>query len=476
MRLAKIEIENFRCFKKLAIDFCINCTPDNPSGKGGMTVLVAANGQGKTAILEAVKYLLGIFISRFPKTSVPRLKDSDYREEWTIAEKLLLGTPRVKVTRPPYMRLWADAEFPIEGKPHIFSSVQWDIIQRRDKSPQTIVPFSSTYGMKQIFQQADEFIDHDNGEQPLRLPIIAYYNTERAVIRNKPERRRGFQKTFRRYDAYAGALDNGLNYKKTIEWFCYLEDKQRREKENVRDWDYQSLEHKTIQLAVERMLPGFSNLRTTLNPLDLIVDIQEGEDSFKTCRIDSQLSDGYKIVLVLVLDLVSRILEANACIDNITPEELLQSEGVVLIDEVDLHLHPSWQQRILGDLQRTFPNIQFIVSTHSPQVVSSVPKECVRIIDDGKMIALDTPTQGVEISDILAGIFGTDPIPQNTEIAQKLNTLHAMLAEGKGDSDTWNNLYAELERYYGKDYLPLQGALKHREFLRKMKGPNNAQN
>ena len=474
MRLAKIEIENFRCFKKLAIDFCINCTPDNPSGKGGMTVLVAANGQGKTAILEAVKYLLGIFISRFPKTSVPRLKDSDYREEWIIAEKLLLGIPRVKVTRPPYMRLGADAEFPVEGKPHMFSTVQWDIIQRRDKSPQTTVPLSSVYGMKQVFQQADEFIDHDNAEQPLMLPIIAYYNTERAVIRNKPERRRGFQKTFRRYDAYAGALDNGLNYKKTIEWFCYLEDKQRREKENVRDWDYQSLEHKTIQLAVERMLPGFSNLRTTLNPLDLIVDIQESEDSFKTCRIDSQLSDGYKIVLVLALDLVSRILEANACIDNITPEELLQSEGIVLIDEVDLHLHPSWQQRILGDLQRTFPNIQFIVSTHSPQVVSSVPKECVRIINDGEIVPFATQTQGVESQDILTQIFGTDPAPQQDEFVQMLLEYAHLEAFGRAETERAYDLRQKLIAHYGEGYPPLQRIEIHRKFFANRKGGPNA--
>ena len=439
-----------------------------------MTVFVAANGQGKTAILEAVKYLLAVFISHFPKTSVPRLKDSDYREEWYV-QSSLLGNPQIKVTRPPYMRLWADAEFPVESQPDIFTPVQWDIIQKRDKADQTPGPTSPVIGTRKIHQQASDFINHDNNGQPLMLPVIAYYNTERAVIRNKPERRRGFRKVFNRYDAYAEALDGGLNYKKKIEWFCYLEEKQRREREEVRNWDYQSLEHKTIQLAVERMLPGFSNLRTTLRPLDLVVDIQENEDDFKTCRIDSQLSDGYKIVLVLVLDLVSRILEANACIDGITPEKLLLTEGIVLIDEADLHLHPSWQQRILNDLQRTFPNIQFIVTTHSPQVVSSVPKECVRIINDGAIVPFSTPTQGVEIDDILRGIFGTEPILQNTEIAQKLNRLHSMLAEGLGNSGEWEAIYHELEEYYGSQYPPLLGAKAHRDFLNKVKsGGRNA--
>ncbi len=467
MRIVKLEIENFRCFEHLLVDFCTNCTSEAPQGKGGMTVFVAANGQGKTAILEAVKYLLAIFISRFPKTSVPRIKESDYREEWIVWETLI-GNPQIKIRTPPYMRLWTEAEFPCESDTTVYSSVPWEIIQKRDKSEQTNALFSSPIGTKRIYRQADVFIDHDNREDSIMLPVIAYYNTERAVIRNKPERRRGFQKAFNRYDAYAGALDNGLNYKKTIEWFCYLEDKQRREREAVRDWDYQTLEHRTIQLAIEKMLPGFKNLRTILAPLDLIVDIEEN-GTFKSCRIDTQLSDGYKIVLVLVLDIVSRILEANSVIPNITPEQLLQSGGIVLIDEVDLHLHPSWQQRILSDLQRTFPNIQFIVTTHSPQVVSSVPKECIRIINDGQIVPFSSPTQGVEVGDILAGIFGTDPIPQNSEIAQKLNRLHAMLAEGKGDFAEWESLYQELEKYYGKDYSPLLGAKAHRDFLKKMR-------
>lgn len=451
MRLTKIEIENFRCFKQLSVNFCTNNTPDNPSGKGGMTVFVAANGQGKTAILEAVKYLLAVFISRFPKTSVPRLQNSDFRDEWYV-KKTYNKEELVAKPRAPYMRLMAETEFPVENKPSIFSPVKWDIVQKRDKSAQTLVS-CTPIGTKQIYQQADWFIDHDNIEQPLMLPIIAYYNTERAVIRNKPERRRGFQKAFNRYDSYAGALDAGLNYKKIIEWFCYLEDKQRREKEIVRNWDYQSLEHRTIQLAVEKMLPGFSNLRTTLSPLDLIVDVKEDNTTVKTCRIDSQLSDGYKIVLVLVLDLVSRILEANAIIDGITPEKLLQSEGIVLIDEIDLHLHPSWQQRIIGDLQRTFPNIQFIVTTHSPQVVSSVHTESIRIVDNNQ-VKTAIGSEGGDSSRILDDIFGTKPFPENNEMRKKLDRYLDLVYAHKWKSENAVLLRRELDSVYqGKEPL-----------------------
>lgn len=86
MQLNKIVLDNFRCFKHLELFFHTNHQSKTLEKTGGMTVLVAANGQGKTAVLEAVKYLLGSFISRFPKTSVPRLKDSDYRDEWSLRE------------------------------------------------------------------------------------------------------------------------------------------------------------------------------------------------------------------------------------------------------------------------------------------------------------------------------------------------------------------------------------------------------
>ena len=122
---------------------------------------------------------------------------------------------------------------------------------------------------------------------------------------------------------------------------------------------------------------------------------------------------------------------------------LIATPGIVLIDEIELHLHPSWQQQILPTLQKIFPKIQFIVTTHSPQVVSSVPKECVRIISEGQVASFDIQTQGVEVGDILEGIFGTYPTPFNLKIVQKLNQLDAMVSEGSYDTEGWQKLYQE---------------------------------
>ena len=97
-----------------------------------------------------------------------------------------------------------------------------------------------------------------------------------------------------------------------------------------------------------------------------------------------QLSGGQRAVLALAADLAWRMAQGNPHLDG-----PLRSEAIVLIDEVELHLHPSWQQRILNDLRRTFPNAQFIVSTHSPQVLTTVePKHIIELArEDGRIVA-----------------------------------------------------------------------------------------
>lgn len=455
MKIKKVILENFRCFEKLEVDFAQN-----------LTVFVAANGQGKTAILEAVTYLLGIMLGRLPQVAVPKLKMSDFRLAWLDENVLFEDRVWNSVPFAPYMRLTGED----------FSGRKWDTTLKRDASSATLAQIPQALGGKEILALADDFIVRANNSEPPSdfFPVFAYYDTERAVIRQKPERRRNFQKIFNRFDGYKDALNGQLKYKKMIEWLCFLEDKQRREKEQVRDWEHQTLEQITIQSAIQKMLPGFKNLRTVLSPLDLVVDIEDGQKSFKTCRIDSQLSDGYKIVLVLVLDLVSRILELNADIPSATPEGLLNVPGVVLIDEVDLHLHPSWQQRIIGDLQRTFPNIQFIVTTHSPQVVSSVPSECVRIIADGKVFDASIKTDGARAEQILGDIFGVEARFANSEVAKNLAEYQLLINQDQWDSERGKELLTKLQQTLSTD--PILAKLAMRVHLKEFQRAQHEKN
>jgi len=185
----------------------------------------------------------------------------------------------------------------------------------------------------------------------------------------------------------------------------------------------------------------------------------------------SWLSDGLRAVFSMVADIAYRCVKLNP---HLGENACVETNGIVLIDEVDIFLHPSWQQRIIGDLQRTFPNIQFIVTTHSPQVVSSVPKECIRIISNGAIVPFDTQTQGVESQMILAEIFGTSSVPENDPWVVLLNKYANLEVHGQADTAEARDIYARLVEHFGSNYQPLLRIEVYRKFMAKKREQNNA--
>lgn len=128
--------------------------------------------------------------------------------------------------------------------------------------------------------------------------------------------------------------------------------------------NYQNVRLNSVRSAIERMIKGYSNLRIELAPSRMLLTNEQGID----LQVD-QLSGGYKAVLSVVADIAKRLSIANPESEN--PLE----EAVILIDELDLHLHPKWQKTIVDELKRTFPNCQFIISTHSPFIIQSLKAE-----------------------------------------------------------------------------------------------------
>lgn len=460
MWLKTLQINNYRCFRRLELSF-----------DSSLTVLVAENGQGKTSILEAAACLLGKFVSSFGVKPVPGLKDVDYRDVWSIDTDGNL----VKDVRAPVMSISALADVTGHSVWNNFvAAIPWEVQRTRDGAEKTKASVRA-YGMgvAEIRRFAHAFVQADNEHRPVPYPIIAFYGTERFVPRLPVVPGKNYNRGFVRSDAYSLALNGSLNYKKLVDWLLHVENQQLREIVDRNDFSYQSLAKRTIEKALSLVMPNFSNLRAYESPVHLEVDVQ-GEAGKSRLLVDQQLSDGHKIVLTMVLDLVSRILEANGCLPDMSPEALLGSRGIVMIDEVDLHLHPSWQQHIVTDLLRAFPNMQFIITTHSPHVVSSIPRESLRIVTADGVVPFTQPTQGVEVSDILRAIFGTNPTPQHVEIVGKLNRLIELTSGGLGETEEWHAIYGELVAYYGEDYGPLLGAVRHKEFLKRLEEERNA--
>ena len=216
------------------------------------------------------------------------------------------------------------------------------------------------------------------------------------------------------------------------------------------------------------MLPEVSNPRIELNPLRFVVSQQPEEGRAENLSLN-QLSGGYRIVLALAADLARRMAQGNPHLDD-----PLQSEAIVLIDEIELHLHPAWQQRILNDLMRTFPNAQFIISTHSPQVLTTIEPQCiVELYRDGDNILAGAPagaTYGAEAGDVLAAVMHVSERPPNNKFTEALDQYRRLVSEGKGETKEALKLRRKLEKLSPRDYALTSADLeiKQRKLFKQM--------
>jgi predicted ATP-binding protein involved in virulence len=156
----------------------------------------------------------------------------------------------------------------------------------------------------------------------------------------------------------------------------------------------------------------------------------------------SQLSAGEKMILSTVIDIAHRLTLANPSLEN-----PLKGQGVVLIDEIDLHLHPQWQREVVPALLSTFPNVQFIVTTHSPQVLSKIEKKHTFLIENGLIVDNPSNTCGKDSNSILNQVFKTDERP--TDIKQKIKECSRLF--DRGDYEKGKIILDELTKILGSD-------------------------
>ena len=156
----------------------------------------------------------------------------------------------------------------------------------------------------------------------------------------------------------------------------------------------------------------------------------------------NEMSDGYKNTLSMIGDIAYRMAVLNPTLGD---QVLRETPGIVLIDEIDLHLHPKWQQRILNDLNEIFPKIQFIVSSHAPAVINSVPKEQIRILDNGKIYMPVAQTYGRDANSILREVMQVSDRP--VAVKQRMDLFYAYMDENNyKDAD---KILTEIEAIVG---------------------------
>ena len=402
MKLKSVEIENYRAIEKLKLSL-------DPS----LTVLHGDNGYGKTSVLSAIavglgdEAMLGPFLDVFIYFC-----EEDWREG--------AGNPLVSLTS-------------MDGKACERPGTR--SVFEREKAE---IEMS---GRREIMEKALV----GNSQENRKIPIGALYGNDRTVS-DVPESvvsPRQLPRRIPRLDALKGALSARTDFEDLFAWFYFKEDEELREQKERRDFDYQLKEVSAVRQAISSMLPEVSDPRTESNPPRFIVSQKSEHGQVEKLSLD-QLSGGYRIVLALAADLARRMVQGNPHLDD-----PLKSEAIVLIDEVELHLHPGWQQRILGDLQRTFPNAQFIVSTHSPQVLTTVePQRIVELSREGDRIIAGAPggaTYGAEAGDVLSVVMGVGERPPDNEFTKALEQYRRLVREGQWESEKALALRASLE-------------------------------
>lgn len=413
MIIEKLKLRNFRGIEKVNIKF-----------DKQINVIYGANGTGKSTVLDAIVIMLSWAANRIKhsKSSGKPIVESDIKNGESFASIKL-----------------------------VTDEADWKIVKTR--KGHTSEGKSNYAGLKAFVNSVQDDIS-DNDENT-NIPLFVYYPINRAVI-DIPIRIKQ-RHNFDVLSAYDEALGGGASFRTFFEWFREKEDLENELNANV----IQRVEDKQLQAvrsAWELFLPEFKNFKIRRSPLRLEVE-KNGEKVSV-----NQLSDGEKILITKIGDLARRLAIANPSL-----EDPLSGEAIVLIDEIDLHLHPKWQRMVIEKLPEVFPNCQFIVTTHSPHVITHTKVEnLIRLTQIDMKIDWERPYEsyGKNVDRVLEDLMGLETTrPDNVEA--ELASIYTLI--NNGESTAAKEKIAQLKELIGEDpdLVKAEVLIKRREIIGK---------
>jgi len=433
--LQTLTLNNYRCFDRLEVALDRH-----------LTVLVADNGVGKTSVLDATSIALSAFVGAFHH-----------------GRRFGIDRGDVRLAKMPGDILQMESQYPcVLEATGLFDSepVAW---QRRMNTPNSANTYKEANDLIAIGKELQRRVSDEEQSETSLLPVIAFYGTgrlwnEKKVTGNKSKK----ADTYARTSAYLDCLDPSSSYKYFVEWFRFTTMAHRE----IRDQNEQRLGLRGLEMSTPyaELLEGVSRA----------VDTCLQHTGWQGLRYSSihnapvvnhpelgilevgQLSDGLRNMVALVADLAYRATRLNPHFKAAAPQ---QSPGIVLIDEIDMHLHPAWQQQVLQQLRAAFPQFQFIVTTHSPQVLSTIHSEQIRLLGknaDGDFVAAQPVAQsyGRSNADVLQAVMHIEPIPPVDEKVL-LNDYQQWVEQGDLSDPVGAEMETKLKASLGEDHPEL---------------------
>ena len=414
MKLKTLSLVNYRGFEQLEIDF-----------QDDVNVIAGVNGVGKSSILDAIRILYSRGLPRFTPANIRPLAfvEEDIQQSkisalvsCTFEHKLQayqIEAQRIDSGRLEELSLDLKiVRAKIEGSREPDSAHLLPELQREEKSLRKLFKSeterwsflnalpSSTAKMNPTDEKLENRRIKKQASSDQLNPVVMYFSVDRQLVRPAPSYQS--QKPLSVSGAYLNALDaRPVRLPSFASWF--------RAQEALGGPRRQTILQKIHHAAYEFLGMHFMIKSTEYKPGWVFFLDKEG-----TLLTVSQLSDGERNILALVFDIARRLSLANPDLDD----PIADGKAIVLIDELELHLHPSWQRQVLRRLKNTFKNCQFIVTTHSPQVIGEVEARSLILLGhhDGKVIKEKaSQTLGMDSNWILLHLMGTEERDEETK-------------------------------------------------------------
>ena len=409
LKLVDIELHNFRLFDNIQVKF-----------DDTLTVLIGENGAGKTALLESIAKALMFYTKNIRNNTVTSKFSSIYAP-----------------TDIRYGKSEMQTNLTLSYQKELY---KWDITQNDLKKNAVLTPLDSL----------NRFIDAVQLSISEQLSIVAFYQNSRLYTNGQsPSPKTTQAKT---YTALDNALEGGtLSFKTFVEWYIWQEQIEQFDKTQT------NTVLNTVRTAICAILNddmGDLYKQIYIDPTEFNnprLIIEKGKDKVEV----NQLSSGEKSLLVLVSDLARRLALANPLSKN----PLKEGQGIVLVDEIDLHLHPRWQRAVIPKLLSIFPKIQWVITTHSPFIIAAehvTPENAFLLTEDAetkkKVVIsiqdLGKQTEGLEPNRILKEIMNV-PL-RNKETEMHIEELSNLLNSDDFDKPETQKLYNDLSEQLGK--------------------------